>query len=113
MTYTFEREDMNNQKCIPATSEMILHVKKWFWYNKFKFEIDNDGIHTNEYLYGFSWNTPAPIISAFYKAQIYIVNTYTERNVYGFQVKLRVQDNYEYILISMNKSTKTKTRHFI
>ena len=28
MTYHFEREDMNGQNCIPATSEMILLVKK-------------------------------------------------------------------------------------
>ena len=57
---------------------MILLMKKWF----FKLEIDNDGIHTNEYLYrnrGFSCNTPASIISAFYKAQINMVNTYKEK----------------------------------
>ena len=58
---------------------MILLVKKWFWNKKLKLQIDNDGIHTNEYLYentGFSWNTPATIISAFYKAQMNTVNTY-------------------------------------
>ena len=46
MTYNFERADMNDQNCIPATSEIILLGKKWFWYNKLKLEIDNDGIHT-------------------------------------------------------------------
>ena len=82
MTSNFEREDMNDQNCLPTTSEMILLVKKWFWYNKLKLEIDNDGIHTNEYLYGntgFSWNTPAIIISAFYKTPINIVNTNKEK----------------------------------
>ena len=42
---------MNDQNFIPATSEMILLVKKWFWHNKLKLKIDNDGIHTNEYIY--------------------------------------------------------------
>ena len=82
MTYNFEREDMNDQNCIPATDEMILLMKKWFWYNKLRLEIKNGGIHTNQYLYrntGFSWNTPATIISAFYKAQMNLVNTYKEK----------------------------------
>ena len=51
MAYNFEREDMNDQNCIPSTSELILLVKKWFWYNKLKLEIDDDSIHMNEYLY--------------------------------------------------------------
>ena len=45
-------------------------------------KIDNDSIYTNEYLYrnaGYSWNTPATIISAFYKAQIHMVITYKEK----------------------------------
>ena len=82
MTYNFEDKDMNDQNYISASDEMILHVKKWFWYNKLRLEIENGGIHTNEYLYrntGFSWNTPATMISAFYKAQVNMVNTYRER----------------------------------
>ena len=42
-------------------------------------ELDNGGIHTNEYLYrniGYSCKTPASIISAFYKAQMNMVNAY-------------------------------------
>ena len=77
MTYNFEREDMNDENCIPAISQMILLVKKWFWCNKLKLKIDNDGIHTNEYQYGntgISWKIPATIISAFYKAQMNVVN---------------------------------------
>ena len=82
MAYNFEREDVNDQNYIPATSEMILHVTKWFWFSKLKLEIENDGIHTNEYLYGntgYSWLTPETIISAFYKAQMHMVNTYKEK----------------------------------
>ena len=82
MIYYFEHEDIIDHNCIPATSEMILLVKKWFWYDKLKLDIDNDGIHTNEYLYGnteYSWNTPATIISVFYKAQMNMVNTYKEK----------------------------------
>ena len=51
MTYNFKREDMDDQNCIPATIKMMLPVKKWFWHNKLKLEIDNDDIYTNEYLY--------------------------------------------------------------
>ena len=36
MTYNFEREDMNDQNCIPAANKMILLVKKWFCYNELK-----------------------------------------------------------------------------
>ena len=82
MTYNFKCEDMNNQNCISANSEMILLVKKWFCHNKLKLEIDNDGIHSNEYRYrntGFSWKSLPTIISAFYKAQINIVDTYKEK----------------------------------
>ena len=82
MTHNFDCKDMNDQNCIPATSKMILLVKQWFCYNKLRLEIDNVGIHTNGYLYrttGFSWNTPATIISAFYKAQMNMVNTYKKK----------------------------------
>ena len=61
---------------------MILLVKKWFWHNKVGLEIDDDGICTNEYLYrntGFSWITPATIISAFHNDQINYINTYKEK----------------------------------
>ena len=45
---------MNDKNCIPTTSEIILLVKNWFWHNKLKLEINNDGIHRNEYLYRYT-----------------------------------------------------------
>ena len=56
-----------------------------FWHNKLKVEIDNDGIHTNEYLHGntgFSWNNPATIKTAFCKAQMNMVNTYKGKRMW-------------------------------
>ena len=65
ITFNFECEDMNDENCIPVTSKMILLVKNCFWSNKLKLQIDNDGIHTNEYLYGntdFSQNNHISIL---------------------------------------------------
>ena len=56
-------------------------------HNKLKLEIGDDGMHTNEDLYrttGFSWNTPARIISAFYNAQMNMVQTCKEKGTYEF-----------------------------
>ena len=65
-----------------TTPAMTLLMKKYLWYHKLKLEIDNDGIHTNKYLYentGFTWKTPATTISLFYKSQIHMVKTFEEK----------------------------------
>ena len=65
-----------------TTNEMTLVMKKYLWYQKLKLEKDNDGIHTNKYLYrntGFTYKTPASIISSFYNAQMHMLHTYKEK----------------------------------
>ena len=73
------------KKLKKTTEETTLLVKKYLWYQRLKVEVDNDGIHTNKYLYGntgFTCKTPEKVLSRFYRTKFHMVNTYKEKKTY-------------------------------
>ena len=76
------------KKLKKTTEETTLLVKKYLWYQRLKVEVDNDGIHTNKYLYGntgFTCKTPEKVLSRFYRTKFHMVNTYIrKKNICSF-----------------------------